>query len=197
MPIRRRLDKEIWLPNAGRTCVLLHGWQGAPGHMEPMGRYLHRRGLSVWIPLLGEDAGDDLRQLCLGTWEQSPVVIGFSRGGLLALELGLSAVWPRALVTINAPLEFREGADVPRLWRKELARIRVSLPRVTVPSLIVQSDDDEIVSAAAGILIYESIASGCKELWSCPGDHMVILKSGREKLFDKIWEFVHGLEECG
>lgn len=195
MPVRHRRDKELWMPNPGRTCLLLHGWQGAPGHMEPLGRYLHQMGLAVWIPVVGDELETGDWECRLDSLQIPPVVIGFSRGGLVALDLALRREL-RGVITINAPLEFYEEENVPVRWLEELRRIKDSLSKVTVPALIVQAEDDKVVPPNGGKRIYEAIGSRCKHYWSCQGDHMIILKAGREELFARVGQFLRDVEEC-
>ena len=159
--------------------------------MEPLGRYLHQQGFSVWIPFLGSKAQDDIWLHDLGRLRTPPVLIGFSRGGLLALKAAISTAIC-GLVTINTPLDFGEEMDLPPAWRQELLRIRSLLARVTAPALIVQSVDDTVIDPGNGQLIYDLIGSCSKELWSCRGDHLVILRAGRQELFAKVATFAIG-----
>jgi carboxylesterase len=52
----------------GQGVVLVHGLTGAPAEMKLVARLLHRRGFSVYAPLLAGH-GKDVRSLRRSTWQ--------------------------------------------------------------------------------------------------------------------------------
>ncbi|PLS77421.1 MAG: alpha/beta hydrolase [Chloroflexi bacterium] len=83
--------------------LLVHGWLGLPGELRPLGAYLARQGYTVAAPLLAGHGGhpEALHSVSWQAWYASVatayqalavrcgqvVVLGYSLGGLLALEL--------------------------------------------------------------------------------------------------------------
>jgi carboxylesterase len=65
------------------------------------------------------------------------------------------------------------------------------LPRVTVPTLILQSLDDGVVPAANGQLFYEQIGSGDKRLrWLEHSSHVATLDRDKDLVADEVIAFI-------
>ena len=115
-------------------CVLVHGFTGSPYDMGFLGEGLAQAGFPVEIPLLTGHAGGarGIARATVADWRRDvsqpteylyrrtgvpPLVIGFSMGGLLALDLALSRAEPlTGVASLSAPLALpmsaRFGADV-------------------------------------------------------------------------------------
>ena len=101
--------------------LLIHGFTGNRGEVEPLGRYLSERGFRTAMPCLtGHESS--MRQLAAATYRDwvadavsaydalarecdSVAVVGFSMGGLLAAQLYQTRPFCR-LVTVNTPIYY-------------------------------------------------------------------------------------------
>lgn len=101
--------------------LLIHGFTGNRGEVEPLGRYLSERGFRIAMPCLtGHESS--MRQLATATYRDwiadvasaydalarecdSVAVVGFSMGGLLAAQLYQTHPFCR-LVTVNTPIYY-------------------------------------------------------------------------------------------
>jgi carboxylesterase len=109
---------------AGPTGVLLlHGFMGTPREMQPLGEYLHSRGVTISAPLLPGHGGtlSDLNQTSWWAWVAAAEVAyadlaarcarvgvaGFSMGSLLALWLAAHHPALPALVLYAPALKVR------------------------------------------------------------------------------------------
>ncbi|ACB85579.1 alpha/beta hydrolase [Natranaerobius thermophilus] len=98
--IKPRVDKEFYLEGESQLgCLLVHGFTGTPGEMEPLGNYLNNCGYTVYAPLLSGH-GTTPEDLAVTTKDQifdsafrglerlkhcqKVVVIGLSMGGLIS-----------------------------------------------------------------------------------------------------------------
>ena len=119
------------------AAVVVHGFTGAPWDVLPIAEALGAAGIHAHVPLLtGHDRGvEGVAAATLADWRadvaeaarrlyeitQQPVLlVGFSMGGLLVLDMAIRAVVPLAgLVVIAAPLDLpapaRLGASAARL----------------------------------------------------------------------------------
>lgn len=199
----------------------MHGFTGDPGQLLPLGRYLNDRGLAVRAPLL---AGHGAGRTRLGptAWLGSvagacrgcDVAIGFSLGGLFAVELARQRR-VRAAVTINAPLVLHSPAWRLRRWLRDrerpgdigpaspsavaglwwyLRRVRRRLHEVRSPVLVIQARSDLTVAPASAGIIYGRLGSREKELLLVEGGHLLPLEAGRERVFGAVYDFAvrHG-----
>ncbi|MEM9567845.1 MAG: alpha/beta fold hydrolase [Cyanobacteria bacterium P01_E01_bin.34] len=65
------------------------------------------------------------------------------------------------------------------------------IPRVTVPTLIMQAQRDRVVDPSGAQYIYDTIASSDKELvWLPESDHIIPLDVERETVFEKVAGFL-------
>lgn len=118
------------------TLLLIHGWGFGPAVWRPLCDCLGRHGHTVLTPALpgyaGEPAGEPLQRLgALLEGERRVIVIGWSLGGLLAIELALK--WPEritALGLIAALPRFGRSPDWSAGWSAAaLAAVRARLDR--------------------------------------------------------------------
>lgn len=144
----------------------------------------------------------------------SGVAVGLSLGGLLALDLARRG-HAHAVVCINAPLYLSRPLDVIKKLVKGSSRpgdiqaaslgaslglyqyIRRSrrwLHEVKVPVLVIQAHQDLTVNPASARLLYDGLGSRHRELWYCHGTHLAILEAGRERIFQRVHQFIESLE---
>ena len=159
-------------------CVLIHGWAGSPAEMRPVGDCLAAQGidvLGVRLPGHGTshwDFGRYGHQDWLQAVEQAleeyfqekdrVVLCGFSMGGLIALRLAAEhADDPRivGLVTMSAPLQFRQGrgarrAHLARIWH----RLRTRQPYLRKPDAATQLVNYNLVGPRAVLELMRLIA---------------------------------------
>jgi carboxylesterase len=105
--------------DAGRVgALLLHGFAGTPAEMRPLGQALAEVGIDAYGPLLpgfgaqihrlGDVDGDDWLAAAADAWAEvrraypTTVLVGFSMGGALALQL--AARWAPERLVLLAPL---------------------------------------------------------------------------------------------
>jgi carboxylesterase len=194
----------MW-PVVGRLAALGHlvFAPTLPGHGgEP--EALFEVGFADWI--------DAARQ-----WP-ADVVVGQSMGGSLALVLAAEQRC-RAVVAINAVLgdpDALDGIDWRRSrgqeWHEvgpspvgEFAHERLpfaalvemhrgllglDLSRITVPTLVITADHDDVVDPATGDAIAAAVAGAVERVRLGRGGHVATLDADRERLADAIVEFV-------
>lgn len=80
--------------------------------------------------------------------------------------------------------------------RKLMKVVRRNLAKVKVPTLVVQSQQDDTVEPKSGKYIYDRISSSVKHLsWYEKSGHIIVLDKERKELFEEIWEFIGRVEE--
>lgn len=100
-------------------CLLIHGFGGKPGDVEPLAEYLRDKGITAVCPTLKGHTGEkiDLKGVSYSQWIESAqiemkklcnqcksiVVLGFSMGGLIAVSLPYS-VQVKGIVLLNTPI---------------------------------------------------------------------------------------------
>lgn len=65
-----------------------------------------------------------------------------------------------------------------------------ALPRIKVPALVVQGDDDRTIMPKSANYIYDSLGSTDKELVFFSGGHMLLLEKGSKDVSKCISEFI-------
>lgn len=140
-------------------CLLVHGFGDTAALMEPMGTYLSAQGVStkgITLPGHGtslEDFANISNQRLLGMVEKeytklkencdSVVTVGFSMGGLLALQLATMRDL-EGIVTICAPV-FPRGGYVGEKMIKTVSRFGAKFG-ATIPTLGMTSLSDKTLS---------------------------------------------------
>jgi pimeloyl-ACP methyl ester carboxylesterase len=140
----------------GRPVVLVHGWCGDRTYLEPQQAHLSRNRTVVALDLRGhgqsdpapdgrygiEDFADDVVAVATERALDSPVVVGHSMGGLVALECAARGVASAAILLDPAPILDARGKayflrsadavaeDVDGAWRRRFAE-RIMLPSDT------------------------------------------------------------------
>lgn len=76
--------------------------------------------------------------------------------------------------------------------KKLLKQVKMVLPQVEVPTLVVQARDDETILPKSANYIYEQIASKQKTIsWYEKSTHMITLDKERDRLYEEIRAFIH------
>lgn len=181
-------------------CLILHGFAGDVHEVLPLARSLQAQGFVIECPTL---EGHGLSRRQLGTsnrndWLRSAeeayqrlamrtdamVLIGFSMGGLLSLQLA-SRYPVSQLITLNTPYHYwdlrqarinlrgdfhtharrylRGLSKIPLRsmlqFRQLLAETKLQLPQVTCPYLIIQGNQDDTVQAVSAEHLRQSVQS--------------------------------------
>jgi carboxylesterase len=244
----------------GRTGILLiHGFGGSPVEVQPLADGLSQMGYTVDVPLLPghgktpRDFGattnenylqfvrrqlDTLRNDCDHVY-----VVGFSMGGLLAVQLeqetqidGLVLMstpiqpwndkaefnWLKTAAEVGTKLHLfvptlgipdlvksarRKVGDLPQnLIEPNYAAypatsclrilqliedVKPELASVTVPTLIIQSQNDRVSAPSSGKYLYQHLGSDQKRLVYLPqGGHVIALSRERDEVVKLVEDFV-------
>ncbi|RNB85942.1 alpha/beta fold hydrolase [Brevibacillus fluminis] len=198
-------------------CLVLHGFAGDIHEVMPLARHLREQGYAVECPTL-DGHGRTRRHLGKSTrdeWVNSAieaykrlsmrateiVVIGFSMGGLLALQV--AAKHPvKLLVTMNTPYHYWDvrqalrnlrddfGTEAARYvqgmvriplrsmlqFRQLLDETKSIMPTVTCPCLLLQGERDDTVQAISVGLLRQSIGSDEIDVSYFPESGHLLLK---------------------
>ena len=114
------MDRFYLEGNNDKAVILLHGLTDSPGNMEELAEFLNKKGYSVYVPLLPGHATkiQELNKKKYSDWyrgaantledvdEEDVYVVGYSLGGLLALDLA-SRNNISGIITINAPIKLK------------------------------------------------------------------------------------------
>ncbi|MCZ8513097.1 alpha/beta fold hydrolase [Paenibacillus filicis] len=194
------------LRQEGYTCTV----PTLPGHEDE----LQALGRATWHDWL-DAAAAETHRLCqiYGSID----LVGFSMGGLIAAYLAnrfpirrlvlLSAaviyVSPRRFVNhLAMRIRARDWSHLDRAKRTslpaafqfmKLARYarQSELPRVSVPTLVVQGEQDQIVHPRSAFYIYNRL-QGRRELFLLPESrHMVCLEHEAPQLFKEVTRFLN------
>ena len=70
---------------------------------------------------------------------------------------------------------------------------RKDLSKITAPVFLMQYKTDNRVKTESSQIVYDSVSSETKELnWLDGKGHVFILDEGKEKYFEKIYQFIKG-----
>jgi carboxylesterase len=190
-------------------CLIVHGFGGRPAEVFPLADFLRTKGYEVLCPELKGHTGKrrDLHGVSYKEWIASAeeglrklqaecntvVLIGFSMGGLIAVNLAAKHS-AAALVTLNMPIyhwdvkricinllhDFRSGdfSNLCRYVRSTcalplsalihfkliLSRTKGLLKQVTCPVFVAQAMEDDTVQARSAQYIYDHVSSGTKAI---------------------------------
>lgn len=113
------INEPFFFPGGEEACLLIHGFTGSPGEMIPMGEFLNKCGYSVLgVRLKGHGTSpEDMARTRWPDWlesceegyhelkEKCRVIytIGFSMGGILAINLALHHEMA-GVVAISSPI---------------------------------------------------------------------------------------------
>lgn len=222
--------------------LLIHGFGGSIDEVAPLAKFLAKKGYLVNCPPLKGHTG--LRKDIKGTthhdWiasaehallelrEKDPepvMVVGFSMGGLIALNLALR--FPvTALATINTPIYFwdlkqvalnlvddfktgeythlkhylRSSGNLPVTsmlhFRSLLTQTKPLIARITQPILVLQANDDDAVRPKSANYIYDHTGSSEKQLaFFDHSGHAMLHSPAAAPAMERIAEFICQVEE--
>ncbi|MGP0065818.1 MAG: alpha/beta hydrolase [Isosphaeraceae bacterium] len=237
------------------SCLVLHGLGGGRYELEPVIAGLEAEGLRVSAPVLpGHDGpGPVMPSSSWRDWTAAVessfdelaagggpvIVVGFSTGGTLALELAsrrpvarlvllapFLAIRHSGLIPIRSStilgLLSRFKPDLPRrapaVKDRDMRRLAADsdrfrtfnlgaamsalelieevkplIPRITVPTLIIQGKHDSVVEPGWASELYRLLGSTRKSLVVMPrSDHLVALDRDREQVIALTRDFVLG-----
>jgi carboxylesterase len=216
--------------------LLIHGFGGSINEVAPLAAKLQQAGYMVACPTLKGHGGSpaDMKSVTYQQWVASAeeemeqikgcdkiFFIGFSMGGLIALQLALKHN-PAAIATINTPVYYwsvrqilsniyhdirsstwhnikrytKAGNSLPfsAMWqfRQLLIATKKQLHRIHQPILIKQCKDDDTVQKKSASYLFHHISSVDKTLsWQPKGGHVVLLSPFAPKVITDITTFIH------
>ncbi|CEH32231.1 hypothetical protein AM501_30500 [Aneurinibacillus migulanus] len=150
----KRRSPETFLYSGGKVgLLLLHGFTGSTAEMQPMGRFFHKLGFTVYAPLLAGHGTtpEEMAETRWPDWWQSALdgyerleeegceriaVAGLSMGGLLTMRLAYHR-HPFALILLNTPVDVR---DKRIRWARYVHHIRPYIPRGGTKEAHIESE---------------------------------------------------------
>lgn len=219
--------------------LLIHGFGGNTGEVAPLADYLITKGYTCSCPALKGHTGrrKDIKMTTYHDWLASAeealialtkdtgpvIVIGFSMGGLIALNLALK--YPiDALVTINTPIyywelkqvalnlvnDFRTGeyrhlkhylrssrlplTSMRHFWTL-LTQTKPLVDRITQPILVLQGTDDDTVRPKSANYIYDHVQSAVKQIaFLDHSGHAMLHSPAAVPAMERIMQFIGEVE---
>ncbi len=208
--------------NENIGCLLIHGLGGAVSEIEPLADYLEKEGCLVETPILKGHTGQrkDLQGVSYEDWIHSAeksllklkskcqkiIVVGFSMGGLIALNLAKKNLL-LAVITINTPIYYwnfkiifqkiaddfksKNYSNINHYLRSNqklplnalvnfqilLEKTKRILKTITCSVLIIQALEDDSVKWQSGHYLFENLAAVDKKIKYYEKEGHLILKS--------------------
>lgn len=213
-------------------CLIIHGLGGSSREVGTLPESLSAAGYIVLCPMLKGHTGNrkDFKGVTYNDWIRSAedallqlqnqcsevVIIGFSMGGLVGMQLCMKHK-VNLLITINTPVYFwdlklmfqntvsdlrtksynnirrylRSSGKLPApaliTFLQLLYRTRKEVVQVTTPIHIIQAMDDDVVQSRSADFLYNSVRSKQKSGKSYPtGGHVILLSSRAEEVINDI-----------
>lgn len=214
----------------GTGILLLHGFAGDLEEVAPLREYLVRQGYTVESPLLPGHGltKKDLSQTTHGDWisaaEQAYlalsgkcgkiIVIGFSMGGLLAVNLwnyGFSGMvtvnmpvyyWNPKVIAANLFSDFRQygrkylEASTDKTFssmvefQKLLAKTKPMLGNITCKTMVIQALDDDTVHYKSADYILKKVRADKILYRPSRGGHMIFQSERGDEVCSRIESFI-------
>ncbi|MPW25881.1 alpha/beta fold hydrolase [Alkalibaculum sp. M08DMB] len=221
--------------NSKTGYLLIHGFGGNINEVAPLADFLKEGGYIVLCPVLKGHTGkrSDLSKYSYQDWILSVknsydelsisceeiYMVGFSMGGLIALELS-SQLSVNAIVTLNTPIYFWDFKnillyifhDIKNLklnntiryiqsctsfpikslinFRLLLFNTKRSLSNVKCPLLIIQSLKDDAVKAISANYIYEHVSSEDTNIkFYNESGHLILWSKAANNVIKDIYAF--------
>lgn len=220
-------------------CLLIHGFGGGVHEVKPLANYLRDTGLLVVYARLKGHTGHpkDMKRATYKDWIESAenelvclkkkrkdiVIIGFSMGGLIGINLA-SKYNIKAIITINSPIYYWDLKRIfiniiedfrckkfnninrylhakkacPFISMLNFLRIlnvtKSKLASITCPFLITQTKDDDTTRLKSVAYIYNNISSQYKKVRLYEkGGHLVLLSPYKDVLIKDVTRFLKRL----
>lgn len=210
--------------------LLLHGFAGDPDEIGPLRDYLIQRGYSVECPLLPGHglSKKELSQTTHEDWIEAAeqaflnlsgrygkiVVIGFSMGGLLAVNLwnyGFSGMvtvnmpiyyWNPGIIARNLITDFRQygrkyfgaSGDKPFAsmveFQKLLTKTKPMLDNITCRTMVVQARDDDTAHYRSADYILKKVRADKTFYGPAHGGHQIFHSESGEEVCRAIESFI-------
>ncbi len=216
-------------------CLIIHGFSGGVYEVEPLAGYLAKEGFETVCPELKGHTGRrrDIAFVSYKDWIASAeeelvklksecekiAMIGFSMGGLIAVNLALKHK-PDVLVTLSMPIfhwdfsiiarniledfKAREASNLRRYVKSStipvtallnfkalLQRTKGRLKDISTPIFIAQGLKDDTVQARSAEYIYRYTGSEIKELkYYNDSEHLICHGPDSENLFRDVAAFI-------
>lgn len=217
-----------------KNVLLIHGFAGSRGEVKPLYDFLIKKGFVVKCPLLfgHEGTKKDLSIAKYQHWfeniekeylelakdNQEIIVIGFSMGGLLAINLYQKYKFA-GLVTINTPIYYWDikriiknllvdfktyskkyfisstDKPLPALieFQKLLSKTKPKIKNIFCKTLIIQTQDDDTVNPKSADYIYKNLNIEKQIMKPKNGGHVVFENINCNEIFNKVYEFLCGI----
>lgn len=222
-------------------CLIIHGFGGSVYEVSPLAAYLEERGYQVICPTLKGHTGrkKDLRGVTYDDWLTSAeeglfqlisscdrvFVIGFSMGGLIAINLGIKYKI-HGLVTINSPIYYwnlkriclniingfkeRDYRNIRRYWKASrnipletlfqfkslLLKTKPIIKKIRCPLLVIQTIDDDTVKSDSAKYIHIKADTEKKKLkFYEKGGHLALRSITAQSIMEDVRAFFGEIEE--
>lgn len=222
------------------ACLLIHGVAGGKYQMERLKRHLNKKGVfAESITVKGHEQGKkalsdskyyewlaDASQKYteLAKSHDKVIIIGFSMGGLIALNLAKRHK-AAAVVLVNCPVfcvnvpaiikgvlhdlkehnlkNIRRYMYIDNIPPKTLAEFKklldhtkLQLSAVSVPTFILQCSDDDVVIPKSAKYLYDNIKSPKKSVrYYDIGGHHILAELDNSEMYDDIADFALEIAE--
>lgn len=220
-------------------CLLIHGFGGSTEEVRPLSEKLTEEGYRVLCPSLKGHTGirKDLKTVTYRDWIASAqsdleklkkecdsiCIIGFSMGGLIAVQLARK--YPAAaVVTLNSPIYYwdvkrvflnivddfkrksydnisryiNSGRKLPLnaliQFRQLLSQTKPLLQEIRCPVFVAQALQDDTVRKKSADYIYSHVSSKEKSLQFYEGSgHLILWSKAAEKVMNDVLYFLYKL----
>ena len=199
------------------TVLFFHGNGEEAGDYEMIAQYYHKTGVNLFVadyrgyglsngkPTITNMVGDAhkvfrefKRILADNGYSSSLFLMGRSLGSIPAMEIAYH--YQDELKGLI--IESGSANNLRRLWGyldgQEQEKLttgtflnKVKIKTVTIPTLIIHGEYDQILPVQEGLELYQESGSEDKDILVIPGaDHNDLMVRGQTQYFDKISEFV-------
>lgn len=222
-------------------CLIIHGFGGSIEEVAPLSNFLSDSGFTVVCPKLKGHTGKrrDLNGISYNDWINSAeeglqrlkstcdsvILIGFSMGGLIAVNLALKYKVD-GIITLNTPIYYwdfkkiflnisqdiynkkplntrryiKSSLDKPLSslinFKMLLIKTKPLLKEVKCPVFIAQALEDDTVQKRSAEHIYKNILSQNKFIKYYEGSgHLICLSGICNKVFNDVVEFIYYIME--
>ena len=219
--------------------LVIHGFGGSKYEVEPFTDHLAEKGCEVACPMLKGHTGkrQDMKNATYKDWIDSAeqellklkerfheiVIIGFSMGGLIAVNLACIHEI-KAVITINTPIYywnfkivlhnliddimnkssnnfnryFKAGKKSPIVamynFQLLLAQTKPKINQIHCPFLIMQAEDDDTVRTRSVDFIYSNLTSEYKKVKLYnKGGHLILRSQTANQVIADIDAFLYSL----